>query len=42
MEFPRIQGLDIVGRIERVGAGVPESRAGERVMVDFVFYSGEG
>ncbi len=42
MEFPRIQGLDIVGRIERVGAGVPESRIGERVMVDFVLYTGEG
>ncbi len=42
MEFPRIQGLDIVGRIERVGKDVPESRAGERVMVDFVLYSGEG
>ena len=42
MEFPRIQGLDIVGRIEGVGQGVPESRIGERVMVDFVLYSGEG
>lgn len=42
MEFPRIQGLDIVGRIERVGAGVTESRVGERVIVDFVLYSGEG
>lgn len=42
MEFPRIQGLDIVGCVERVGAEVPESRVGERVMVDFVLYSGEG
>ena len=42
MGFPRIQGLDIVGRTERVGAGVSESRVGERVMVDFVLYSGEG
>lgn len=42
MEFPRIQGLDIVGHIERVGENVPESRIGERVLVDFVLYSGEG
>lgn len=42
MQFPRIQGLDVVGRIERVGQGVPESRIGQRVMVDFVLYSGEG
>jgi NADPH:quinone reductase-like Zn-dependent oxidoreductase len=42
MEFPRIQGLDIVGRIEQVGAGAPESRVGERVMVDFVLHTGEG
>lgn len=42
MEFPRIQGLDIVGRIEKIGQSVPESRVGERVMVDFVLYSGEG
>lgn len=42
MEFPRIQGVDVVGRIERVGVGVPESRVGERVMVDFVLYAGEG
>jgi NADPH:quinone reductase-like Zn-dependent oxidoreductase len=42
MEFPRIQGLDIVGWIERVGKDVPEARVGDRVMVDFVLYSGEG
>ncbi|MGB3683762.1 MAG: alcohol dehydrogenase family protein [Rubrobacteraceae bacterium] len=42
MGFPRIQGLDVVGRIERAGANVPESRVGERVIVDFVLYSGEG
>ncbi|MGF1473633.1 MAG: alcohol dehydrogenase family protein [Rubrobacteraceae bacterium] len=41
MEFPRIQGLDIAGRIDRVGGGVPESRIGERVLVDFALYSGE-
>lgn len=42
MEFPRIQGLDIVGRIERVASGVSASRVGERVIVDFSLYSGEG
>lgn len=42
MEFPCIQGLDIVGRIEGVGQGAPESRIEERVIVDFVLYSGEG
>jgi NADPH:quinone reductase-like Zn-dependent oxidoreductase len=40
MEFPRIQGLDIAGRIVGVGNGVPESRIGERVLVDFALYSG--
>jgi NADPH:quinone reductase-like Zn-dependent oxidoreductase len=32
--FPRIQGADIAGRIVRVGDGVPQSRIGERVLVD--------
>lgn len=41
MEFPRIQGLDIAGRIVGVGKGVPETRVGERVLVDFALYSGE-
>jgi NADPH:quinone reductase-like Zn-dependent oxidoreductase len=42
MAFPRIQGLDIAGRIVVVGDGVPESRIGERVLVDFVLRSGVG
>ncbi|TCJ19963.1 Zn-dependent oxidoreductase [Rubrobacter taiwanensis] len=42
MEFPRIQGMDIVGRIIAVGDGVPKSRIGERVIVDFVLRCGEG
>lgn len=42
MEFPRIQGMDIAGRIAEVGEGVPRSRIGERVLVDFVLRSGEG
>jgi NADPH:quinone reductase-like Zn-dependent oxidoreductase len=41
MEFPRIQGLDIAGRIVGVGNGVPESRISERVLVDFAIYSEE-
>lgn len=41
MEFPRIQGLDIAGRIVGVGNGVPESRIGERVLVDFAVYSAD-
>ncbi|MGB3634168.1 MAG: alcohol dehydrogenase family protein [Rubrobacteraceae bacterium] len=40
MGFPRIQGLDIAGHIAGVGNGVPESRIGERVLVDFGIYSG--
>lgn len=32
--FPRIQGADVCGVIVAVGAGVPESRIGERVITD--------
>jgi NADPH:quinone reductase-like Zn-dependent oxidoreductase len=32
--FPRIQGADVTGRIVAVGARVPASRIGERVLVD--------
>lgn len=39
LEFPRIQGADIVGRIVRMGASVPGSRLGERVMVDGSIYN---
>lgn len=39
LTFPRIQGTDTVGRIAAVGEGVPESRVGERVMVDFSLYN---
>lgn len=39
LEFPRIQGTDIVGRIVAVGEGVSESRIGERVIVDFSIYN---
>lgn len=39
LTFPRIQGADTVGRIAAVGQGVPPSRIGERVMVDFSIYN---
>lgn len=42
MEFPRIQGMDVAGRVVAVGARVPESRVGERVLLDPVIYAGEG
>ena len=39
LTFPRIQGTDTVGRVAAVGEGVPETRIGERVMVDFSIYN---
>lgn len=42
LRFPRIQGTDIAGRIAAVGANVPGARVGERVMVDFSIYNGDG
>lgn len=39
LTFPRIQGTDTVGHIVAVGDRVPESRIGERVMVDFSIYN---
>ena len=39
MKFPRIQGMDIAGRIAAVGENVPDSRLGERVLVDHILYS---
>lgn len=38
MAFPRVQGMDIAGRIAAAGGGVPEARVGERVLVDPVVY----
>ena len=37
--FPRIQGADIAGRVVAVGAGVDESRIGERGLLDFNIYA---
>lgn len=39
LQFPRIQGTDIVGKIAAVGAGVSDDRVGQRVMVDFSIYN---
>lgn len=42
LKFPRIQGADTAGRIAAVGAGVDSRRIGERVIVDFSIYNGDG
>lgn len=42
LSFPRIQGADTVGRIAAVGDGVDAGRVGERVMIDFSIYNGDG
>ena len=42
LQFPLIQGADIVGVVAATGVDVDESRIGERVMVDFGIYSAEG
>ena len=34
LDLPRIQGIDVCGRIVAVGAGVPETRIGTRVLVE--------
>src|SRR5262245_40982274 len=34
LQFPRIQGADVAGRIAEVGEGVDVARVGERVIVD--------
>lgn len=39
LNFPRVQGADIVGRIVAVGEGVDERRVGERGLLDFNIYS---
>lgn len=40
--FPRIQGLDAVGRIVAVGADADRHRLGQRVMVNPCLYAGGG
>lgn len=38
LQFPRIQGADVVGRIVAVGEGVSTNRIGERGLLDFNLY----
>lgn len=38
VEFPRIQGADMVGCIDSIGTGVDTKRIGKRVLVDPAFY----
>lgn len=40
--FPRIQGIDAVGRVVAVGAGVDIARLGERVLVEPCFRADDG
>ena len=42
IQFPIIQGADIVGVIASCGSDISSSRIGERVMVDFGIYAGPG
>ncbi len=42
MQFPRIQGLDIAGRIVQVGSAVAPALVGERVIVNPTLYQGAG
>jgi D-arabinose 1-dehydrogenase-like Zn-dependent alcohol dehydrogenase len=39
VEFPLIQGADIVGRVAAVGAGVDQELVGSRVLVDHTLHS---
>lgn len=41
LTFPRIQGADVTGHIVETGPGVRGARAGERVLVDPVLYTGD-
>lgn len=40
IRFPRIQGADVVGRVDAVGEGVSRSRVGQRVILDPAIYTG--
>lgn len=42
LSFPRIQGGDVAGTITAVGDGVPESRIGQRVLVNALLYGDDG
>ena len=38
-QFPRIQGVDIAGNIEAVGSDIPDTRIGQRVLVNPCIYA---
>ena len=42
IDFPRVQGADVAGRIVAVGADVDESLVGRRVVVDPAIYDSDG
>ncbi|WP_030185295.1 zinc-binding dehydrogenase [Streptomyces sp. NRRL S-813] len=42
IDFPRIQGADVAGRVVAVGAEVDDSLVGRRVVVDPAIYDSEG
>ncbi|MFD4754503.1 zinc-binding dehydrogenase [Streptomyces sp. NPDC058426] len=42
LDFPRIQGADVAGRVAALGAGVDEGLLGRRVVVDPALYDGDG
>ncbi|MBD5787404.1 zinc-binding dehydrogenase [Cellulosimicrobium terreum] len=42
IDFPRIQGADVAGRVAAVGAGTDDSLLGRRVVVDPATYDGDG
>lgn len=42
IDFPRIQGADVAGRVVAVGAGAEEGLIGRRVVVDPAIYDAEG
>ena len=42
VDFPRIQGADVAGRVVAAGAGVDGNLVGRRVVVDPAVYDGEG
>ncbi|GAA1774157.1 alcohol dehydrogenase family protein [Streptomonospora arabica] len=42
IDFPRIQGADVAGRVVAVGAGADERLTGRRVVVDPAIYDADG
>ncbi|WP_047871435.1 zinc-binding dehydrogenase [Nocardiopsis sp. RV163] len=42
IDFPRVQGADVAGRVAAVGADVDEGLVGRRVVVDPAIYDGRG